>query len=97
MGNNTYYWTRRYKTLKKYADSFKKNKEFSFRVFDENKNETDKVMLDERLLLSPTLAISECYNKTMEMGELSKFNFINSVKMLKTYRYRMAKKLMKMK
>ena len=60
----------------------------------DNKTESDKtVILDERLLLSPTLAISEGYEKTIEMGELSQFNFINSTKMLKVYRNRMAEKI----
>ena len=60
----------------------------------ENKNESNKVViLDERLLLSPTFAISECYKKTIEMGELTQFNFINSAKMLKTFRPRMAEKI----
>lgn len=60
----------------------------------ENKTEVDKtVFLDERLLLSPTFAISECYKKTLEMGELSQFNFINSAKMLKTFRQRMAEEI----
>ena len=48
------------------------------------------VLLDERLLLSPTLAITECFKKTIEMGELAQFNFVNAAKMLKTYRPRMA-------
>ena len=57
----------------------------------ENKSDIENtVMLDERLLLSPTLAISECFRKTIDMGELSQFNFINATKMLKTYRLRMA-------
>ena len=60
----------------------------------ENKAEADKtVFLDERLLFSPTFAISECYKKTLEMGELSQFNFINSSKMLKTFRQRMAEEI----
>lgn len=63
----------------------------AIRYIPENKLDSTKtVILDERLLLSPTLAISECYRKTIEMGELSQFNFINSVKMLKTFRQRMA-------
>ena len=50
---------------------------------------TDKpkkvVILDERLLLSPSIAISECYTKAVEMGEIAKLNFLNSTKMLKTF------------
>lgn len=60
----------------------------------ENKLESNKIVfLDDRLLLSPILAISECYTKALEMGELVQFNFINSVKMLKTFRPRMAEEI----
>lgn len=63
----------------------------AIKYIPENKSDAEKqVLLDERLLLSPTLAISECFNKTIEMGELAQFNFINASKMLKTYRARMA-------
>lgn len=51
------------------------------------------VMLDERLMVSPTLAISECFRRTIEMGEISHFNFINASKMLKSYRERMAEEI----
>ena len=43
------------------------------------------VLLDERLLLVPTFAVSECYKQTLNMAELVEFNFINSTKMLKSY------------
>ncbi len=66
----------------------------AIKYISENKSDTKKsVILDERLLLSPTLAIAECYKKTVEMGELSQFNFVNAVKMLKTYRNRIAEKI----
>ena len=52
----------------------------------ERHNILDKtVFLDDRLLLNPTFALSECYRKTIEMGELSEFNFINSTTMLRAY------------
>lgn len=51
------------------------------------------VMLDERLMVSPTLAISECFRRTVEMGEISHFNFINASKMLKSYKERMAEEI----
>ncbi|MBQ3819167.1 Na/Pi cotransporter family protein, partial [bacterium] len=63
----------------------------AIKYIPESKSDTDrKVLLDERLLLSPTLAISECFKKTVEMGELAQFNFMNAAKMLKTFRPRMA-------
>lgn len=66
----------------------------AIKYIPENKNTSNKtVILDNRLLLSPTFAISECYQKTIEMGELTQFNFINSVKMLKTFRSRMVEEI----
>lgn len=60
----------------------------------ENNAKSDKtVILDERLLLSPTLAISECFRRTIEMGELSKLNFINSTKMLTTFENNIAEEI----
>ena len=68
--------------------------QLAVKYIPESKNLSDKtVVLDERLLLSPTFAISECFQKTIEMGELSKFNFTNSAKMLKTFRSRMAEEI----
>lgn len=66
----------------------------AIKYIPENKNTSNKtVILDERLLLSPTFAISECYAKTIKMGEITQFNFINSAKMLKTFRPRMAEEI----
>lgn len=66
------------------------------KFISENKSEANEtVFLDERLLLSPTLAISECFKKTLEMGDVSKYNFINASKMLKTFRPRMAEEIEK--
>lgn len=66
----------------------------AIKYIPESETDSNKtVILDERLLLSPTLAISECYEKTLEMGELSQFNFINAAKMLKVYRNRIAEKI----
>lgn len=49
---------------------------------DKNKK---AVLLDERLLLSPAIAISECFRKAVEMGEIAKVNFLNSTKLLKNF------------
>ena len=52
----------------------------------ESKTETDnKVFLDERLLLAPSFAISECFRKTVEMAQTVQYNFITATKMLKSY------------
>ncbi len=56
-------------------------------------NKTDKeqeVIIDERLLLSPSFAIGECTRLTAEMAKIVEYNFINSTKMLKSYHQRSA-------
>lgn len=66
----------------------------AIKFIPENKSENDKpVLLDERLLLNPTFAISEAFRKTLDMAKLTEFNLINSTKMLKTYRERMAQEI----
>ena len=56
---------------------------------DKNKKEQD-VIIDERLLLSPTFAIGECTRLTAEMAKVVEYNFINSTKMLKSFHQRSA-------
>ena len=66
----------------------------AIKFIPENKSENDSpVLLDERLLLNPTFAISETFRKTLDMAKLTEFNLINSTKMLKTYRERMAQQI----
>lgn len=66
----------------------------AIKYIPESTAKSDKtVILDERLLLSPTLAISECFRRTIEMGELSKLNFINSTKMLISYEDNIAEEI----
>lgn len=58
----------------------------AIRFIPDKEEKGDKtVLLDERLLLVPTFAVSECYKQTLNMAELVEFNFINSTKMLKSY------------
>lgn len=52
------------------------------------------VMLDERLLLSPTLALSECFEKTLEMGGIAQSNFIQATKLVKNYDESIADKIL---
>lgn len=59
----------------------------------EEKEEQD-VLLDDRLLLVPTFAVSECYKQTIKMAELVEFNFINSTKMLKSYHEKKAEQIL---
>lgn len=52
----------------------------------EKKNDVEnKVFLDERLLITPSIAISECFGKTVKMAELVHYNFVTSSKMLKSF------------
>lgn len=60
-------------------------------VFLVKDNKTDKeqeVIIDERLLLSPSFAIGECARLTSEMAKVVEYNFINSTKMLKSFHQR---------
>lgn len=45
----------------------------------------EAVLLDERLLLAPSLAISECFRKTVEMAEIAQYNYFYSTELLKKY------------
>ena len=58
----------------------------AIKVVPETKKESEKkIFLDERLLNTPTLAISECFTKTIEMAEIVRYNYITSTKMLKSF------------
>ncbi|MDD7473156.1 MAG: Na/Pi cotransporter family protein, partial [Bdellovibrionota bacterium] len=43
-------------------------------IHDNNKNLSSNVFLDKRLLLTPTFATSECFRKTLEMGQMVESN-----------------------
>ena len=63
----------------------------TIKFIPENKtSSTDTVLLDERLLLAPSFAISECYNKSIQMAEIVEFNYIYSTKMLKSFHQKKA-------
>lgn len=47
-----------------------------------------EVIIDERLLLTPSFAISECTRLTAEMAKVVEYNLINSTKMLKSFHQR---------
>ncbi len=61
---------------------------------DSNKDNVRKVFLDERLLNTPTLAISESFIKTVEMAELVQYNYITSTKMLKSFHSKKADEIL---
>ena len=62
-------------------------------VPDKNKESEKRVFLDERLLNTPTLAISESFNKTVEMGEIVRNNFMTASHMLKSFDKKAAEKI----
>ena len=47
--------------------------------------EEKEVILDERLLTTPSIAIFQCYRTTAEMAKLTRENLVMSVRMLKQY------------
>lgn len=59
-------------------------------VIKESKNQKDEVFLDERLLLSPELAITEINDKITRMTKLVQNNVLYSTKLLKNYSYKKA-------
>ncbi|MBR6099381.1 Na/Pi cotransporter family protein [bacterium] len=63
----------------------------TIKFIPDKQTESEKVVfLDDRLLLSPSLAISECFRKTIDMAELVHYNYISSSKMLKSYHHKKA-------
>ncbi len=59
-------------------------------VIKGSKNQKDEVFLDERLLLSPELAIVEIHDKIARMAKLVQNNVLYSTKLLKNYSYKKA-------
>ena len=47
--------------------------------------EEKEVILDERLLLTPSIAIAQCYKTTAEMAQLTRESLVMSVRQLKQY------------
>ena len=66
----------------------------TIKFIPENKTENDqKVLLDERLLISPPLAIAQCFAKTIEMASIVEFNFFYASKMLKSFHQKKAEQI----
>ena len=66
----------------------------SIKFIPENKNEQSRqVLLDERLLLAPTFAVSEAYRQSVKMAEVVEYNFIYAPKMLKSYHQKKAEQI----
>ena len=60
---------------------------------EKESDNTKKVLLDERLLLAPSFAISEAYKQTINMAETVEFNFISATKMLKSFHQKKAEQI----
>ena len=54
----------------------------------DDKEEEQEVIIDERLLLSPSFAIGECTRLTAEMAKVVEYNFLSATKMLKSFHQR---------
>lgn len=66
----------------------------AIKFIPEGKNEqTRQVLLDERLLLAPTFAVSEAYRQTIKMAEVVEYNFVYASKMLKSYHQKKAEQI----
>ena len=62
----------------------------NFVIKDKGKADREKVILDERLLLSRDFAISECNQQTMKMSSVVERNVIYATKLLKRFESRKA-------
>jgi len=61
---------------------------------DDKKTQKNKtVFLDERLLISPPLAISQCVAKTIEMASVVEFNIFYASRMLRSYHQKKAEQI----
>ena len=66
----------------------------AIKFIPEGKNEQKRqVLLDERLLLAPTFAVSEAYRQSVKMAELVEYNFVYASKMLKSYHQKKAEQI----
>lgn len=55
-----------------------------------DKKDEKEVILDERLLLTPSIAIAQCYKTTATMSKITRETLVMSVRMLKQYNPRVA-------
>jgi len=62
---------------------------------DPDEKEEKLAFLDERLLNTPSVAIAECGNKTVEMARLASDNILRSISLLKNYDEKTAEQIIK--
>jgi len=58
-------------------------------------SETEYTFIDERLLLSPPLAVSECMNQTVKMSQIAKEAVLSSFDIIKSYSTRKSEDIKK--
>lgn len=66
------------------------------RVIPTKDEKTESVLLDERLLLSPGLAVHEAKDRTNEMADLARDSFLHSLILLRNYDKEMSDSIYKM-
>lgn len=69
---------------------FRKTLEKISYVVVKDTQEEKEVILDERLILTPSIAIAQCYRTTGDMAKLTKEVLVMSVRMLKNYNPKVA-------
>ncbi len=65
----------------------------AIKFIPDKQGKSEKVLMDERLLLVPSFAVAECYKQTIKMAEIVEYNFINSTKMLKSFHQKKAEQI----
>ncbi|MBD5403303.1 Na/Pi cotransporter family protein [bacterium] len=55
-----------------------------------DKDEENEVIIDERLLLTPSIAVAQCYKTTGTMAKITRETLVMSVRMLKQYNPKVA-------
>ncbi len=63
------------------------------KLIPDSKNDENPVELDERLILTPTLAIGQCRTKEIEMAQIAARSFKNSVTAVTSYTQELAKSI----
>lgn len=65
------------------------------RVVPETEEEQTFTFVDQRLLATPSVAIAECSNKTVEMAKLAEKTILQALSLMKTYDENVAKEILK--
>lgn len=62
-------------------------------VPEKNSGSNEPVLLDERLLITPSVALAEAYRKTIEMARYTESNLVYATKMLKSFHKKKAEQM----